>query len=382
MKISSQGKDNQDMSKRQNSQEQVDLQNSRQRTNFLYVQKRQDKHLKSKYENENNSPYRHSEYFDNQQIFKEDFRQQKANFNGTNRYSTGDSIVSQFDFNQNRKQPINQEQFVQKMKSNGVVLRNKIYPPKTDARPSKIYFQKYELNPSNQKLSRIQPIEPTKHERETSRLSLISKPKISDDFPRQSPTSWSTISKHQTSQQQVQIDFSRSPSSQNNFQRDISNASSRTYRLNEQQQQQQPSENDQSFQTASHHTYPFTLSSQDELENDDRSIETPVNTNNPNPIEIYQLSNENDLQKQKSPSPLVHLSSKQSPMKKVIISNEKDEIITNYDSDDGWSDDSAELLYVDERYANEKFNNIPSSHLNSQKQHYQYHLQQQNVLLQ
>ncbi len=66
---------------------------------------------------------------------------------------------------------------------------------------------------------------------------------------------------------------------------------------------------------------------------------------------------------------------------KVTISKEKDEIISNYDSDDGWSDDSAELLYVDERYATEKIKNPPSSHLPTQ-QNYHYQLQQQNVLLQ
>lgn len=397
-------KDNQEFSKRQNSHEQFDLQKS----NGPFVQKQQDKHLKLKYENETNIPHRHSEYFDNQQ----DFRQRKTNFIETNRYSIGDSIVSQFDLNNNRKQQINQEQFVQKTKSNGVVLRNKNvntnnYFQKTNTRPAKIYFQKYETNPTNnQKFTRIQPINSnlseTKRERETSRLSFVSKTdskqRIHENYQQQSPTSWSTISKHQTNQQQLQFDRSRSPSSQTNFHRDISNASSKTYRLNQQQTNndkyhqpsntlQAPSENDQSFQTASHHTYPFTLSSQDELD-DDKSIHSSEKTNNPNPIDIYHLTDEENLREQKSPSPLVHLSSKQkhksipsSPLKKVTLANEYDEIITNYDSDDGWSDDSAELLYVDERYANEKFNNIPSSHLNSQ-QHYQYHLQQQNVLLQ
>lgn len=119
--------------------------------------------------------------------------------------------------------------------------------------------------------------------------------------------------------------------------------------------------------------------------------------------DVYILSDhdsqENLINHQKSPSPLIHLTanktfsiSTSSPppppplplsvkTKKVTISKEKDEIQSNYDSDDGWSDDSAELLYVDERYATEKRKMTPSSHLPSHP-HYHYQLQQQNVLLQ
>ncbi|CAF5196721.1 unnamed protein product, partial [Rotaria magnacalcarata] len=63
------------------------------------------------------------------------------------------------------------------------------------------------------------------------------------------------------------------------------------------------------------------------------------------------------------------------------MSTEKEETASNYDSDDGWSDDSAELLYVDERYAREKKSITSSSHLSSE-QSYHYQVQQQNVLLQ
>jgi hypothetical protein len=46
---------------------------------------------------------------------------------------------------------------------------------------------------------------------------------------------------------------------------------------------------------------------------------------------------------------------------------EKDDISTNYDSDDGWSEDSAEIIYADERYTTQKKRNIySSSHLISQ----------------
>jgi hypothetical protein len=55
---------------------------------------------------------------------------------------------------------------------------------------------------------------------------------------------------------------------------------------------------------------------------------------------------------------------------------EEDDISTNYDSDDGWSDDSAELIYVDERYKTQKKKNIPPSSSKLISQH------QKNVLLQ
>jgi hypothetical protein len=80
----------------------------------------------------------------------------------------------------------------------------------------------------------------------------------------------------------------------------------------------------------------------------------------------------------------VHISSNKklhSPPSKVTKTTVKDEITSNYDSDDGWSDDSAELLYVDERYATQKKKMTPPSHLSSQ-QHYHCQVQQQNVLLQ
>ncbi len=38
------------------------------------------------------------------------------------------------------------------------------------------------------------------------------------------------------------------------------------------------------------------------------------------------------------------------PLGKLTVAMEEDAISTNYDSDDGWSDESAELIYADERY--------------------------------
>lgn len=57
------------------------------------------------------------------------------------------------------------------------------------------------------------------------------------------------------------------------------------------------------------------------------------------------------------------------PLEKIATAIENDDLSTNYDSDDGWSNDSAELIYVDERYRTQKKKNEHSS------------LQQQNQLL-
>ena len=49
------------------------------------------------------------------------------------------------------------------------------------------------------------------------------------------------------------------------------------------------------------------------------------------------------------------------PLEQVTTAMENTDLSTNYDSDDGWSDDSAELIYVDERYRTQKKKNIHSS---------------------
>lgn len=54
------------------------------------------------------------------------------------------------------------------------------------------------------------------------------------------------------------------------------------------------------------------------------------------------------------------------PVEKTSIHMDKDDLSTNYDSDDGWSNDSAELIYTDERYLKQKKKYISSS--NSIKQ--------------
>ena len=63
------------------------------------------------------------------------------------------------------------------------------------------------------------------------------------------------------------------------------------------------------------------------------------------------------------------------PSGKVAVAMEEDDISTNYDSDDGWSDDSADVLYIDERYRTQKKKIISSSSYFISQQH--SHLQTQ-----
>ncbi|CAF4841939.1 unnamed protein product [Rotaria sp. Silwood1] len=290
------------------------------------------------------------------------------------------------------------------------------------------------------KTTRIQPIQPkntniydSKRERETSQLSIISKgdsiksdekklnPKIvgknsTNNFQLKSPTSWSIISEHDNDQQQFepyekiktyQSESSPSPSSHDELIEDNSNTPPRTYRLMNNNQQKLhdgryiiPSNNLQtssiigpsSSHSSSCHTHPFTLTHNFENNNDifiDTNLQSITNIKNTSHVpDVYVLSDrestQNTIDRQNSSSSLVHMSSNKkvySPHENLILSTEQDEIVSNYDSDDGWSDDSAELLYVDERYATEKTKINSSSHLPSQ-QPYHYQVQQQNVLLQ
>ena len=147
--------------------------------------------------------------------------------------------------------------------------------------------------------------------------------------------------------------------------------------------------NDELSHSSSADTHPFSYTPDSEIDDENRSH--AIEKKKSNPPDILVLSDDDDHQPEHGPSPLVHLSPTKkkysSPppppisTKKVNLSKEKVEIVSNYDSDDGWSDDSAELLYVDERYAKEKGKSIPSSHLSSQKSR-RYPIQQQNVLLQ
>lgn len=102
-------------------------------------------------------------------------------------------------------------------------------------------------------------------------------------------------------------------------------------------------------QTSSRHTQPFICA--DGL----NFPESHPPTNDEHFIDIPSHSS-SSLDRQ----PIV-LSSGKAP-----IDLDKDDLSTNYDSDDGWSNDSAELIYMDEQYFTQKKKNISS--FNSKEQ--------------
>jgi len=202
-------------------------------------------------------------------------------------------------------------------------------------------------------------------------LNRLSKTRIQKPtnqfFQTRSPTSWSIISDH----------YRSSSSSSSPHNQLINDKSTRTYRLIVIDEQQPldgryviPTDNsqlpilvDSSSQTSSRHTYPFNCTPDPNninnitLQNSPRELTVPDN--------IDQRSSLSSSLEQFSPHDRFPL-----PLGKTTISMREDDISTNYDSDDGWSDDSIELIYVDERYITSKKKIIPSSssHLISQQQ--------------
>jgi len=189
-------------------------------------------------------------------------------------------------------------------------------------------------------------------------------------FQTRSPTSWSIISDYYQSS-------SSSSSPHNQF---INDKSTRTYRfivIDEQKpldgryviptdNSQLPILVDSSSQTSSRHTYPFNCTPDLNNINNITLLNSPRELTEPNNID--QRSTLSSSLEQFSPRDRFPL-----PLGKTTISMREDDISTNYDSDDGWSDDSAELIYVDERYITPKKKIIPSSssHLISQQQQQQ-----------
>ena len=153
--------------------------------------------------------------------------------------------------------------------------------------------------------------------------------------------------------------------------------------------------NDPPSVISSRHTEPFVCSpkeDQQEIQSNDHSLDQMENPkDNPSNYDLYTLSDQESTEEtldrdDRSPSPLQYI-----PLTKKLqfssvqpsLSVEKDD---QRDSDDGWSEDSADILYVDERYRIErqkiKSSSSSSSHLTTQQQHYPYQIRQQNVLLQ
>ncbi|UJR24856.1 hypothetical protein I4U23_006225 [Adineta vaga] len=228
------------------------------------------------------------------------------------------------------------------------------------------------------KTVRIQPIlstniYPLQREREISRLSNNSQPESIQSkqqihgkestvsFQSRSPTSWAVLSEHQQKLESLQ--------DENHL-----DEPSHTYRLVTIDHEQSLDEKYVIPTTNSHvsslidHTYPFTFTPDSEI--NDAPDETCEKSNLSVVYAVSERDSTHKTMNYHSPP----------PPPKVMIATDKDDIPSNYDSDDGWSDDSAELLYVDERYAKEKRKNPSSTHLSTQK-HYHYQVQQQNVLL-
>lgn len=225
-------------------------------------------------------------------------------------------------------------------------------------------------------------------EREITRLSDVSvhskqpttEKASAISFQSRSPTSWSVISEHQTDR----------TSSQDNPIDDQVDTPPRTFRLPIDEVADRgtlPSTQyvfpaslillshrqvDSSSQNSSliDHTYPFTFTP--DFDSTDNQL---FDRHSPAKAKSDECT---------SPAPTTAPKKKQyssPPPPKVTITSAKDEVLSTYDSDDGWSDDSAELLYVDERYAREKRKTALASHLASQQPH-RYSIQQPNVLLQ
>jgi len=137
---------------------------------------------------------------------------------------------------------------------------------------------------------------------------------------------------------------------------------------------QPPSVVDSSSQTSSRHTYPFICTT------DSNNINEITIDNSPRELTKPNITENFDDHRSCSASSLEHLSANNRfplTLSKMTMSMAEDDISTNYDSDDGWSDDSAELIYIDEHYVKQKKKIISSSssHLISQQQ-------QQNMPLQ
>ena len=238
-----------------------------------------------------------------------------------------------------------------------------------------------------------------RRENNINRLSKIKltqfnkEPKNSNQFfPTRSPIPWANISDQQIRHPPQFTSYQSSSSIEHND--SVDNKSTRTYPLmaNDDQKpldgrfvipfnSQLPVYIDSSSQTSSHHTHPFTCTDRPNNINDtnveNSSREVHESKNNEERIDRRSCSSSSSFERF-SPTNRFPL-----PLGKVTVAMENDDISTNYDSDDGWSNDSAELIYIDEQYVTQKKKNITSSsHFISQQSHSQYQVQQQNILLQ
>ncbi|CAF0979092.1 unnamed protein product [Rotaria sordida] len=196
-------------------------------------------------------------------------------------------------------------------------------------------------------------------------------------FKIRSPTSWSIVSDHQINQQQQQqqqqYDLYESSSSFSLSHELIDDKSTRTHPLIATDAQQpfheryvSPDDKSQhpsfivySSGTSSCQTYQFTnTSDSDNIKND--VVETSPHELTESDNIVYQQSSLFSSLDCLSPNDGFSLS-----LEKVTNSVQKDDTPIHDDSDDDWSNDSAELIYIDDRYVtqNEKINSSSFSHL-------------------
>lgn len=89
-----------------------------------------------------------------------------------------------------------------------------------------------------------------------------------------------------------------------------------------------------------------------------------MNENSPRQLTEYRSFSSSSSLERFSPNDRFPL-----PLGKLTIARKEDDLSTNYDSNDGWSDDSAELIYADERYISQKkkITSSLSTHIISQR---------------
>ena len=138
-----------------------------------------------------------------------------------------------------------------------------------------------------------------------------------------------------------------------------------------------PSFIDHSSQTFSHHTYPFICTT-----DYDNTNSATANATMDQRTAMNTEQNLADHRSSEFPSFVHHSLNDECrlSLEKVKETRQNNDLLTNYDSDDGWSNDSIELLYVDDRFATQK-KKINSSLHSISKQHFRLQTHQENELL-
>lgn len=190
-----------------------------------------------------------------------------------------------------------------------------------------------------------------------------------DGSPRQSsPTSWSVISRHQSNQQRLDLHDASTSSSYVSFayeDRAMLTESPRTFSRDRNKQHlsdgrhHRLGENppkascvESASHTSSHHTYPFTCAAE---------FDTLMESS----IDVQPADDQKGLSKENIPPTehdQVYRSSETEKLAEIsqvlsgplTISIPADDIRINDDSDDGWSNESAEILYSDDHHLQSK----------------------------